>query len=125
MPANLLSSVPVLQVSSATRSCEFYCGQLGFRKNWEHQFEPGLPWFVSLSRGAVTLFLTEHPESAAGALVYLHADDVDALAQELQAGGVVIEQGPISQPWGMREMQLKDPDGNRLRFGQDIEEQQD
>jgi catechol 2,3-dioxygenase-like lactoylglutathione lyase family enzyme len=122
MTAKLLSSVPVLQISNAERSCEFYCGKLGFRKNWEHQFEPGFPWFVSLSRGPITLFLTEHPESAAGALVYLYVDDVDALAQEFRAHGGVIVYGPTSQPWGMREIQLHDPDGNRLRFGQDIEE---
>ncbi|QKT03009.1 VOC family protein [Ectothiorhodospiraceae bacterium 2226] len=122
MTTNLLGSIPVLQISNAERSCDFYCGKLGFQTNWRHQFGPGLPWFVSISRGSVTLFLTEHPESAAGALVYLHAEDVDALAHEFQARGVVLDQRPVSQPWGMREMQLKDPDANCLRFGQDIEE---
>ncbi|MBW7924563.1 MAG: VOC family protein [Burkholderiaceae bacterium] len=122
MASELLRSVPVLQISNVERSCEFYCGKLGFKKNWQHQFEPGLPRFVSISRGAVTLFLTEHPESASGALVYLYVEDVDALARELQSHGAIIDQGPTSQPWGMREIQLHDPDGNRLRLGQDIEE---
>lgn len=122
MTENLRTSVPVLQISNAQRSCEFYCGKLGFQKDWEHQFEPGFPWFVSVSRGDVTLFLTEHPESAAGALVYLTVDDVDALADEFRANHAVLEQGPTSQPWGMRELQLKDPDGNRLRIGQDLDE---
>ncbi|WP_043739386.1 bleomycin resistance protein [Thioalkalivibrio nitratireducens] len=122
MTTDLLGSVPVLHISNAERSCEFYCNKLGFQKNWQHQFEPGFPLFVSISRGSVTFFLTEHPESSAGAFVYIHAEDVDALAQELQARGVTLGQGPVSQPWGMREIQLEDPDGNRLRFGQDIEE---
>ncbi|QEM83949.2 bleomycin resistance protein [Halomonas binhaiensis] len=122
MTPNMLSTIPVLQVENAARSCDFYCGRLGFEKDWEHQFEPGMPWFVSVSRGEVTLFLTEHPESAAGALVYLIVEAVDALAQEFQANKVMLEQEPVTQPWGMREMQLKDPDGNRLRFGQDMED---
>lgn len=122
MITNLQGSVPTLQISSAARSCEFYCGKLGFQKNWEDQFEPRFPWFVSISRGSVTLFLTEHPESAAGALVYFYVEDVDAPAQEFQARGVVIEQGPVSQSWGMREIQLQDPDGNHLRFGQQFQE---
>nr|WP_300309193.1 VOC family protein [Halomonas sp.] len=122
MTPNMLSTIPVLQIENAARSCDFYCGMLGFEKNWEHQFEPGMPWFVSVSRGEVTLFLTEHPESAAGALVYLMVADIDALARELQVNKVVLEQEPVTQPWGMREMQLKDADGNRLRFGQDMED---
>lgn len=124
MTADLLRGIPILRISSAERSCEFYCGKLGFRKNWEHRFEPGLPWFVSISRGSVTLFLTEPPESAAGALVYLYVADVDALCREFQSRGVVLEQEPVDQPWGLREMQLRDPDGNRLRFGQDREEKE-
>ena len=122
MSSNILATIPVLQIENAERSCDFYCNRLGFHKNWEHQFEPGMPWFVSLSRGAVTLFLTEHPESAVGALVYLPVEAVDDLAQEFQGNGVDLELKPVTQPWGMREIQLEDPDGNRLRFGQDMEE---
>jgi catechol 2,3-dioxygenase-like lactoylglutathione lyase family enzyme len=91
--ANLLNSIPVIQITDARRSVEYYCDKLGFTKNWEHRFEPSFPCFVSISRGPVTLFLTEHPESAAGALTYLNVDDVDAFAHELQAQGVVVEQG--------------------------------
>src|SRR5712672_2293803 len=51
--------VPVLYVEDATRAVNWY-ERLGFKKEWEHQFEPGLPWFVSVVRGHVRLFLSEH-----------------------------------------------------------------
>lgn len=121
MTSNLHRAIPVLQITDAERSCAFYCDQLGFKKDWEHQFEPGFPRFVSVTRGNITLFLTEHPESAAGALIYLVVDDASALAHEFKANNAVLEQEPLSQPWGMREFQIKDPDGNRLRFGQDTD----
>jgi hypothetical protein len=39
--------VPVLYVEEAARAVDWY-GRLRFVKEWEHQFEPGLPWFVSV-----------------------------------------------------------------------------
>ena len=42
--------IPVLRVAQAARAVEWYA-RLGFEKQWEHQFEPGFPWFVSVARG--------------------------------------------------------------------------
>lgn len=121
MHDNVSGCVPVLQVEDARRSGEFYCNILGFTKDWEHRFGPDFPLFVSVSRGPVTLFLTEHPESAFGALTYFYVEAVDALAKEFAANGARLELGPVDQPWGVREIHLRDPDGNKLRFGQHID----
>jgi catechol 2,3-dioxygenase-like lactoylglutathione lyase family enzyme len=48
--------VPVLYVEDAPRAVAWY-ERLGFRKEWEHQFEPGFPWFVSVARGRARLSL--------------------------------------------------------------------
>ena len=42
--------IPVLRVVDATRAVRWY-ERLGFRKEWEHQFEAGFPWFVCVRRG--------------------------------------------------------------------------
>ena len=42
-----------------------------------------------------------------GTLVYFYVDDVDSIAEE---------SGQVSTAWA-REIQLHDPDGNRLRIG--------
>jgi catechol 2,3-dioxygenase-like lactoylglutathione lyase family enzyme len=112
--------VPFLQVADARRSLDFYCGRLGFKKNWEHQLASGFPLVACISLGGATLFLTEHPESAAGTLVYFYVPDVDQFMVRVRAALLEIEWGPSDQPWGMREVQLRDPDGNKLRFGEEL-----
>ena len=101
--------VPVLYVEDATRAVSWY-ERLGFHKEWEHQFEPGFPWFVSVARNHARLYLSEHKGDARpDTLIYLSVNDIEAIAAEF---GVAIEQAP----WGP-ELELRDPDGNRLRVG--------
>ncbi|MFH8367235.1 glyoxalase superfamily protein [Streptomyces sp. NPDC018031] len=101
--------IPILHVGDAAAAVAWY-GRLGFTRQWEHRFEPELPAFVEIARGPVRLFLSEHAGDARpGTLVYLRVRDVDAVAAEF---GVV----PQDAPWA-REVELRDPDGNRLRVG--------
>jgi catechol 2,3-dioxygenase-like lactoylglutathione lyase family enzyme len=44
------SVIPVLRVADAARAVAWY-ERLGFRKEGEHQFEPGFPLFVALRAG--------------------------------------------------------------------------
>ena len=48
--------------------------------------------------------------------MYFIVEDVDALHRVFSAANVPIEQPPHDTEWGSREMLLRDPDGNRLRF---------
>ena len=100
--------IPVLYVEDAGRAVDWY-GRLGFHKEWEHQFEPGLPWFISVARGRARLYLSEHKGDARpNTLIHLNVGDVDAVAREF--GLQVDEEGLAG-----RECELEDPDGNRLR----------
>jgi hypothetical protein len=68
---------------------------------------PAFPLFVSIIRGELRLFLSEHRGDAVrNTLAYLRIRDVDAAAS---AVGAVAE----DMEWGTRD----DPDGNRLRIG--------
>ena len=42
--------IPQLRMTDAERSLRFYVEGLGFAEDWRHQFEPGLPLFVQLTR---------------------------------------------------------------------------
>jgi len=53
-----------------------------------------------------------------GGVVNLLVDHVDALHEEFVAAGVSLDLAPYDQTWGMREMYVKDADGNCLRFQQ-------
>jgi catechol 2,3-dioxygenase-like lactoylglutathione lyase family enzyme len=101
--------IPVLRVSDAAAAVAWY-QRLGFAQEWEHRFKPGFPAFVSVARGGVRLFLSEHTGDARpDTLIYLRLRDIDAIAEEF---GAAVEQ----MPWGA-EVRLRDPDGNRLRVG--------
>ncbi|HET6763212.1 MAG TPA: glyoxalase superfamily protein, partial [Longimicrobiaceae bacterium] len=64
------------------------------------------------------LHLSSHADDGVpGSAVYFAVDDVDALHRELLARNVPIALHPFDQTWGMREMYVRDPDGNAPRFG--------
>jgi catechol 2,3-dioxygenase-like lactoylglutathione lyase family enzyme len=100
--------VPVLYVEDAGRAVAWYA-RLGFSKEWEHQFEPGFPWFLSLNRGPLRLYLSEHKGDARpNTLIHLYVNDIDAVSDEF---GIAIDEAGLAG----RECDLEDPDGNRLR----------
>lgn len=107
MPEEL---VPIFRVQHGYKAAEWYA-RLGFIVEGEHRFEPHMPVYLFLRRGANALHLSEHRGDALGpGTVYFYVDDVDTIAAEF--GETVVD-----QPWA-REVRLTDPDGNRLRIGQ-------
>ena len=111
----MTKTVPFLRVADAEASAEWYA-RLGFTIDWRHRFAPNLPLFISISNGDGQLFLSEHTGDARpDTLVYVYVDDVDAVAVEL---GVAVQ----TAGYGMRELELVDLDGNRLRFGTPVAE---
>jgi len=57
---------------------------------------------------------------AKGALngVHFHSDDLDATFAKLRDSGAEIVQGPTDQPWGTRDLAVRDPSGNLVRIDQ-------
>jgi len=57
---------------------------------------------------------------AKGALngVHFHTDDLDGTFAKLQAAGAEIVQEPTDQPWGTRDLAVRDPSGNMVRVDQ-------
>ena len=109
--------IPQLRSTNMETSLPFYRDGMGFGVDWQHQFEPGFPLFLQLTRAGQTIFLTEHAgDCQAGGAVYFKVADVDACAHEFRTRAIVSVTGPDDTPWGTREMSVLDPDGNRLRF---------
>jgi catechol 2,3-dioxygenase-like lactoylglutathione lyase family enzyme len=57
---------------------------------------------------------------AKGALngVHFHTDDLDATFEKLRASAAEIAQEPTDQPWGTRDLAVRDPSGNMVRIDQ-------
>ena len=114
------SAIPIIHVSSSASAEGFYGERLGFRREFVVRFDESKPdpCYMGFKRDGVRLHVSSFPgDGVSGGAVYLFVEDVDALHAELVAKGVLIALEPTDQTWGNREMYVRDPDGNSLRFG--------
>lgn len=115
-------AIPVLHVSNMAAAEDFYCRELRFRTEFEVP-EPTRrdPSYMGIVRDAASLHLSSHSgDGVIGGVAYLLVESVDRLHEELLRNGVRIHLEPTDQTWGMREMYVRDPDGNSIRFGSPI-----
>ena len=114
----LSSAIPVLRAADYPRARAFWTEVLGFSVG-EEGGDPAR--FGIFHKDSATVFVDawhgadEVPSPAWRA--YFHVEDIDALAAALEGAQV---EGPEDKVYGMRELVVVDPDGNRLCFGQDI-----
>lgn len=114
--------IPQLRITHVATSLAFYVNGLGFKVDWRHQFEPGFPLFLQITRHGQTLFLTQHSgDCEVGAAVYFVVPDAQAFHTECAGNGIQATQPPTPTPWGTCECVLTDPDGNRLRFASELQ----
>ncbi|QIG52242.1 hypothetical protein G5V57_33820 [Nordella sp. HKS 07] len=108
------SAVPILNVRNVPAAIAYYVEKLGFHKEWDW----GSPaTFACVFRDSVRIFLCEGAQGGPSAWISIFIQDVDALYQDYKKRGAIIRQAPASFPWGMREMNVEDLDGHRLRIG--------
>jgi catechol 2,3-dioxygenase-like lactoylglutathione lyase family enzyme len=100
--------IPILRVANAADALAWY-QRLGFTQEWEHRIKPSWPAFVSIARGRARLFLSEHRGDARpDTLVQLFVSDITPVVAEFGR--------PADEPPDGCEIELRDPDGNRLRI---------
>lgn len=128
--APFTDSVPILCVQDLMASLEHYQSDLGFQVVWtwsnEQHFEGGKPSFACVCRGQVSVFLCEQGQGQPGAWMSLFLNtlaDLDAVYKEYQQSGADIAEPPTDRPWGMREMFVRDIDGNVFRIGASLEDE--
>lgn len=113
-PNHFSGLAPILNVSNIPRSIDFYVNLLGFQQDWAWG-DP--PTFASVSRDDVCIFLCQGAQGQSGMWLSIFVHDVDALYAMYKDKDVNIRQAPTNFAWGMREMNIEDPDGHRLRIG--------
>ncbi|MGH9223827.1 MAG: bleomycin resistance protein [Acidimicrobiales bacterium] len=107
---SLVRAVPVLHTDDLDASIRFW-EAAGFEV---HRFGDD---FASGEREGLEVHLVQRrPEGRDRGEAYIHARDVDAVhAAWAEAGLPVTELR--DEPWGMREFNVVDPGGNRVRIG--------
>ena len=104
--------IPVLRVSDAEQATAWWA-RLGFAHEWTHRFFEGAPAFVSVIADQ-RVFLSEHTGDARpDTLLYLWVDELDRIAAEFD-----VTPAPAEWNDSVDEIEVVDPDGNRLRIGQ-------
>lgn len=108
------SVIPILFCSDIQKSFAYYTEELGFEKNWDW----GNPAdFGAVGKDGMEFFLSEQPRMAGRSCIAINLDNVDEYYDFLRARRADILSAPETMEWNMREMVVRDPDGNILRFG--------
>lgn len=109
----LVRAVPVL-------GAEDLAASIGFWEAAGFEVERFGDDFALAQRDGVELHLVQvGPEGRDRGEAYLHARDVDAVHAAWSAAGLQVS-ALRDEPWGMREFNVVDPGGNRLRVGRSI-----
>lgn len=116
-PQRLLEkAIPNLPVRDVAAAAQYYKRVLGFKHNYQQED------LAVLDRDEVRLLLfARTPRHQGIGTAYFYVGDADALYAELRANGANPQGEPVSHPWGLRDFQVLDPDGNEIRFGQPFE----
>ena len=111
---DVLSSRILLHPSDLDRSRRFYRDVLGLAiyREFGPPDDPGMVFFL----GQGLLEVSGHAAGPAGhsVMIWIQVRDIRAEHARLAAAGVPVIRGPATEPWGLTEMWIEDPDGIRI-----------
>ena len=119
------SITPLLVVADVARSAAWYCDVLGFE---DPDFNGDPPVFCMLNRDGHELMLKASaapgditPNGRSGAWdMYVRVADVASEKEGIERAGGRLVAGPRDAFYGMREIEVEDPDGHRICLAQDV-----
>ena len=109
---------PILSVANLEAAFRYYTEILQFEKCWDWGDPPD---FGCIAFGDVQLFLCQGGQGQPGTWLFLTIDGVDDYFNEIKSRGADILMEPTNMPWGMRELQVRDPESHVLRIGTSLE----
>ena len=111
---DVLSSRTLLRPRDLDRSRRFYRDVLGLAiyREFGPPDDPGMVFFL----GQGLLEVSGHAAGPAGhsVMIWIQVRDIRAEHARLAAAGVPVIRGPATEPWGLTEMWIQDPDGIRI-----------
>jgi uncharacterized glyoxalase superfamily protein PhnB len=113
----LQAAATVFVVKDVGKSVAHYQDVLGFDVEFTYGSRAS---YAGVERGGVLIHLQAAADSErqpGQAAVYIFVTDVDALYEELRSREARILVEPKNYPYGMRDFEITDLDGNQLSFG--------
>ena len=123
---------PILNVSDIQQSFDWF-EKLGWKKNWDWGTPPS---FGAVGSGPCVIFLCLDAQGGRGKSEFaatggvdgtqdadegvwlsIWVDDVDAIHRQCLDRGIEITYPPTDEPWHVREMHIRHPDGHVFRVG--------
>jgi catechol 2,3-dioxygenase-like lactoylglutathione lyase family enzyme len=123
---------PILNVSNLRESFAWF-EKLGWRRVWDSGDPPS---FGGVCSGECEIFLCENGQGGRGksslkinsgpdgsdaaeegVWMSIWVDDVDSIHAHCVAQGLEVTWPPTDEPWGVREMHVRHPDGHVFRIG--------
>jgi catechol 2,3-dioxygenase-like lactoylglutathione lyase family enzyme len=118
--ATLISACPLFPAADPAVSAAWYCDRLDFKQTYADAD------YAMVIRDTVEVHFwrCNDPSIARATSAYFRTRNIDGLAVAMRRA---VEGGRLQEPqdtvWGMREFYIWDPDGNLLKFGQDMKAQ--
>jgi uncharacterized glyoxalase superfamily protein PhnB len=116
-------AIPQLPSADLRRTADFYRDRLGFT---EFKLFPEHGHLI-VRRGPVEIHFweagSEEEAKRYGSVssCYIRVRNIVALYEEFRRRQAPLRYGLTLQPWGMHEMQVDDPFGNAIRFGEALD----
>jgi catechol 2,3-dioxygenase-like lactoylglutathione lyase family enzyme len=114
-PAQFVQGAPVLHVPNVEATAAFYRDVLGFTCDF------GDDAYAVVWRDNSAIHFVRDDSSPTGVHLFQWIKDVDAYFREVFGRGARVDAEPANQPYGIREFSVRDINGVRIVFGQDID----
>ena len=119
MSVKFLAQHPTLGISCIDQAKQFYGDTLGFHL----EFVWGEPnFYMGFSANGLEFHLSTHHLGVGTGTLYFEVDDVQTFYDAVVSRGGVPSSAPTNQPYGMKDFDIKDADGNTIGFGQRVGE---
>lgn len=128
---------PILNVSDIAASFAWF-EKLGWQKAWDWGDPPS---FGAVCSGDVQIFMcvdgqggrgmptdpagSSWESDGNGAWMSIWVDDVDAIHKHCLEQGIEVTWPPTDEPWNVREMHIRHPDGHVFRISKGFEESEE
>jgi catechol 2,3-dioxygenase-like lactoylglutathione lyase family enzyme len=109
--------VPILYVKDFDETIRYYTEKLLFLKIWDWGNPPE---FGAVRLGKIEIFFCLRGQGCPGTWLSIFVDDVDDYYEQIRRRGAQVIWGPVDEPWGMREIHVRDPNQHVIRFGHGI-----